>query len=71
SIAIVRAIVALAEALGMEVVAEGVETEVQVRALRELGCPRLQGYYFARPAPAAELDWLRLAGMPAELARSA
>lgn len=62
SVAIVRAILALAAALGLEVVAEGVETEVQVRALRELGCTRLQGYYFARPAPAEMLDWDRLHG---------
>ncbi|WP_246210707.1 bifunctional diguanylate cyclase/phosphodiesterase [Vogesella oryzae] len=72
SAAIVRAILALAAALGLEVVAEGVETPAQVQALRELGCTRLQGYYFARPAPAAQLDWDRLGGIePATAALSA
>ncbi|MCW3480793.1 EAL domain-containing protein [Neisseriaceae bacterium JH1-16] len=59
--AIVRAILALAKALGLEVVAEGVETEGQLRRLSEMGCHTLQGYYFAMPAPAEQLDWSRLA----------
>ncbi|MDN0081245.1 EAL domain-containing protein [Crenobacter sp. SG2305] len=59
--AIVRAILALAEALGLEVVAEGVETEGQLRRLSEMGCHTLQGFYFAAPAPAEQLDWSRLA----------
>jgi len=48
---IVRAIIAVAENLGLIVVAEGVENERQVRMLRELGCPQLQGFYFSRPVP--------------------
>lgn len=42
----------LARNLGLEIVAEGVETQAQARLLRELGCPILQGYFFARPLTA-------------------
>jgi len=51
--AIVRAILTLAEALGMRVIAEGVETSEQPAVLRESGCEGCQGYYFGRPMPAA------------------
>jgi diguanylate cyclase (GGDEF)-like protein/PAS domain S-box-containing protein len=53
--AIVKAVVGMARALEMGVVAEGVETERQVQCLRELGCERAQGYFFGRPAEAAEI----------------
>jgi diguanylate cyclase (GGDEF)-like protein len=56
--AIVRAIAAMANALGLEVVAEGVETAEQAADARALGCSWAQGYYFARPAPAAEIESL-------------
>jgi EAL domain-containing protein (putative c-di-GMP-specific phosphodiesterase class I) len=46
---IVRAIVTLARNLGLKVVAEGVENEIQLNVLRELDCENAQGYYFARP----------------------
>ncbi len=49
SSAIVHSIIHLGRALGMEVVAEGVETEAQVQALRLAGCSHLQGYFLARP----------------------
>jgi EAL domain-containing protein (putative c-di-GMP-specific phosphodiesterase class I) len=49
--AIVTAIVAMARSLGVDVVAEGVETEEQVAELKRLGCTRAQGYLFARPMP--------------------
>ncbi|MDQ1647509.1 MAG: hypothetical protein QOJ50_3693, partial [Cryptosporangiaceae bacterium] len=52
---IVTSIVALAHALRLKVVAEGVETEDQLRILTELGCDRAQGYYLGRPVPPAEL----------------
>jgi EAL domain-containing protein (putative c-di-GMP-specific phosphodiesterase class I) len=52
---IVRAILSLAGSMGLEVVAEGVETDSQFADLRELGCHRLQGYLFGRPARAGEL----------------
>ncbi len=53
--AIVSAVVSLAHALGLEVVAEGVETEQQLDVLRELDCDYAQGFLFSRPVPAAEL----------------
>ena len=53
--AIVDAVVKLAQALGLKVVAEGVETEQQQEILRSLGCNELQGYLFAKPMPAAAL----------------
>jgi EAL domain-containing protein (putative c-di-GMP-specific phosphodiesterase class I) len=45
----------MAGTLGLDVVAEGVETEEQLRRLRELGCDRAQGYLLARPLPPADL----------------
>ena len=47
--AIVRAVVQLAEALGLTSVAEGVETDDQLAELRDLGCVQAQGFHFARP----------------------
>ncbi|MDI1252907.1 EAL domain-containing protein [Thermomonas sp.] len=54
SAAVVRAILALAGSLGMEVIAEGIETEVQRNALRELKCRVGQGFLFAHPRPLTE-----------------
>jgi diguanylate cyclase (GGDEF)-like protein len=56
--AIVLAVVELAHALGMTVVAEGVETVEQHKHLLALGCDSCQGYYFARPMPAEDLGTL-------------
>ncbi|MGH8854343.1 MAG: putative bifunctional diguanylate cyclase/phosphodiesterase, partial [Telluria sp.] len=50
-----QAIVSMAHALGMSVVAEGVETEEQLAILRGLGCNEVQGYFIARPVPAASM----------------
>lgn len=50
--AIVDAIIVMAHALGMTVVAEGVETEAQERYLRERGCDEVQGYYYSAGVPA-------------------
>jgi EAL domain-containing protein (putative c-di-GMP-specific phosphodiesterase class I) len=52
---IARSIVALGHALGLKVVAEGVETAAQRDVLLSFGCDYLQGYYFSRPRPAADL----------------
>jgi len=48
---IIRAIISLAESLGMTTVAEGVETTAQMDYLIEYNCPEIQGYLFARPMP--------------------
>ena len=56
---ILKSIIALAHDLGMDVVAEGVESPSQVEFLTRRGCPMLQGYLFSEPLPAAEFDaWL-------------
>ena len=52
--AIVQTVVTMAAALGLDVTAEGVETEEQLARLREMGCHSGQGYLFARPGPAEE-----------------
>ncbi|WDZ96945.1 EAL domain-containing protein [Herbaspirillum sp. WKF16] len=54
--AIVAAIIALAHALQMEVVAEGVETEEQLRELQKLHCDQVQGFLLGRPAAAAKMQ---------------
>jgi EAL domain-containing protein (putative c-di-GMP-specific phosphodiesterase class I) len=60
---IVKAIVALAHNLGMEVTAEGVETVAQEGALRDLDCTSAQGYLFSRPVPAEEAERLIIHGL--------
>jgi len=62
--AIVEAVVALAHGLHIDVVAEGIETAAQLAALRELGCDRGQGFFYARPLPADELRALLSADRP-------
>ncbi len=64
SAAIVHSIIHLARALRLEVVAEGVETEQQVQALRLAGCSHLQGYYFARPIDGAAATEMACRGRP-------
>jgi len=60
STAVVSAIIALARALGLRVIAEGVEQVSQMEVLYNLGCQICQGFLFARPMPAGELnEWLR------------
>jgi diguanylate cyclase (GGDEF)-like protein/PAS domain S-box-containing protein len=59
-VAMVQAILALAQSLGMAAIAEGVETQSQLDQLRQLGCPFAQGYCFAKPLPAAEAEHLLL-----------
>jgi diguanylate cyclase (GGDEF)-like protein/PAS domain S-box-containing protein len=61
NLAILEAIVTLAHQLGMEVVAEGIQTAGQVKRIRSLGCEYGQGYLFSKPLPGKDLDDL-LAG---------
>jgi diguanylate cyclase (GGDEF)-like protein len=53
--AIIKAIVSLAEALGMDTTAEGAETQDELALIRQLGCSHIQGYIYGRPMPAAEV----------------
>jgi len=55
---LIRTIVRLAQDLSIDVIAEGVETAAEAAALEAIGCPLLQGYYFARPAlPFVSVAW--------------
>ncbi|MBS1230902.1 MAG: sensory box protein/GGDEF domain protein [Proteobacteria bacterium] len=54
--AIVEAIIGLSKTLGLQTIAEGVETAEQLAFLRAKGCHEVQGYYFARPMPAADFE---------------
>ena len=69
-LAIIRAIIALGQALGLGIVAEGVEGPDEADKLKALGCDELQGYHFARPMPAEMLErWLRERQAPLERRR--
>jgi EAL domain-containing protein (putative c-di-GMP-specific phosphodiesterase class I) len=61
---IVRAVLAMTDAIGQRVVAEGVETAVQRDWLRDQGCDLAQGWLYGKPLPAAEL-FDRVVGVPA------
>jgi EAL domain-containing protein (putative c-di-GMP-specific phosphodiesterase class I) len=60
--AIVAAIIALGHSLGLNVIAEGVETTAQLELLRKKGCNEMQGFLFSRPVPAAEMTQLLQSG---------
>ncbi len=72
--AIVRAIAGLGASFGMATTAEGVETEEQLRRIRDEGCTEAQGFLVSRPVPAGEIDGLLAAvngGGPARPGRAA
>jgi diguanylate cyclase (GGDEF)-like protein len=58
ALSIIRAVVGLGNSLGMQTTVEGVETESQLRAVRAEGCGEVQGYWYSRPAHAADLPGL-------------
>jgi diguanylate cyclase (GGDEF)-like protein len=69
---LIRVIVAIGEELGLDVVAEGVETEGDLAELRGLGCGILQGYLFCRPVAAPQFStWIRAREAPPRRASSA
>ncbi|MDY3249005.1 MAG: EAL domain-containing protein, partial [Candidatus Choladocola sp.] len=55
---ILNYVISMSHGMGLSVVAEGVETREQLERLREIGCDYVQGYYFAKPMPAAEYEEL-------------
>ena len=59
--ALTQAAIAMAHALGLRTVAEGVETAEQLAFLQHHGCDEVQGYYFAKPMPAEEIPRFVLA----------
>ena len=65
SLAIIRAVVALAESLRMHVTVEGIETVEQLQAVQAQGCREMQGFLYSRPRPAEEIPGL-IERLPAE-----
>lgn len=59
---LIEIIIDIADFLGVPVIAEGVETEEQMTALREMGCDLVQGYYFSRPVPGEAFEEFLPAG---------
>jgi EAL domain-containing protein (putative c-di-GMP-specific phosphodiesterase class I) len=55
-VAISTAIIGMGKALNLRVIAEGVETEAQLRLLRALDCNEMQGYYISKPLPAEDFE---------------
>ena len=62
--ALVSAIISMADRLGLDCVAEGVETSLQSRVLLQRGCTTAQGYFFSPPLPAADIEKM-MAGIAA------
>jgi EAL domain-containing protein (putative c-di-GMP-specific phosphodiesterase class I) len=54
--AIIRSVVDLAHTLGLTVTAEGIENEVQLEFMSEVGCDMAQGFFFGRPEPPESID---------------
>ncbi len=64
--AIVTAVIQVANTLKLDVIAEGVETEQQLKRLSELGCSTIQGFYFSRPVPANVVEDVITVTLPIE-----
>jgi diguanylate cyclase (GGDEF)-like protein/PAS domain S-box-containing protein len=65
---LIKAIISIGHGLGLNLIAEGVETEAQLRFLREQGCSEIQGYLISRPLPARQLEqWLARGAHPPTL----
>ena len=64
---IFRIIIMLAHGLGLKVVAERVETQVQADMLKDLNCELAQGYFYSRPVPSETIDQLLSNSRPPEL----
>ncbi|MEP7241335.1 MAG: PAS-domain containing protein [Devosia sp.] len=64
SAAIIRAVIGLGQSLGMATTAEGIETEAQLKAVREQGCNEVQGFLFSPPLPASSIPALLGRPMP-------
>jgi len=65
--AIVGAIISMATSLGMQTIAEGVETQGQLEFLKAKGCTEVQGYYFSRPLPVEQFEAFMRTGSPSNL----
>ncbi len=70
-LAIIRAVVAMADSLGMTTTAEGVENEEEAQLIRRLGCTKIQGFHFGRPMPSADARRVVENAVPARDLRSA
>ena len=67
---IITAIVKMAKEIGIQTLAEGVETEQQFNFLKSIGCEKIQGYYFAKPMPLEEtIPFLKTRGLELERAK--
>jgi EAL domain-containing protein (putative c-di-GMP-specific phosphodiesterase class I) len=64
--AIIKMIIALARAMNIKVIAEGVENEVQLATLESMDCKYVQGYHFGKPMPAEKIESLLIEGLLAE-----
>jgi diguanylate cyclase (GGDEF)-like protein/PAS domain S-box-containing protein len=60
SFPIIHAIIGIARGFGLQLMAEGIETSIQMETLQSLGCEEMQGFYFSKPLPAAEVERLLL-----------